>query len=181
MATSSAGTHVRTIVLLRHAKSAWGLDLADHDRPLSGRGKRDGVAVGEFLVGEQLVPDLVLSSTATRARQTWVRAVKSGAQAGEVRHLPQIYEATAPDLAALLRHTDDAARSVLLLGHAPGVPELVEYLAVRSPESPMWQQLETKFPTSALAVLRFEGPWSKLARHGAELLRFEIPRGRKPA
>jgi phosphohistidine phosphatase len=179
MTNSSPETDAKTILLLRHAKSAWGLDVDDHDRPLSGRGKRDAVAVGELLAARDLNPDLVVCSTATRARETWLRAVKGGAQAGQVRYSERVYEAPAADLAKVIRKTPDDARSVLLIGHAPGIPDLVEYLAVRTPADPAWKRMEEKFPTSGLAILQFRGAWSDAGRQRAELIDFEVPRGAK--
>jgi len=176
MAKSSAGTDVKKIILLRHAKSAWGLDVSDHDRPLSGRGRRDGVAVGEYLNAHKIKPDIVICSTAVRARDTWLRAVKGGAHGGDVRYLEDVYEAWAPDLAKIIRGTNEEAGSVLMIGHAPGIPDLVEYLAVRRPKSKAWSRLEEKFPTSALAVLELPGSWADAGRNRAELTAFEVPR-----
>lgn len=169
---------VKTIVLVRHAKSAWGLDVGDHDRPLSGRGKRDAAALGHHLTAQGLVPDAVVCSTAVRARDTWMRALGGGATDVPVRYLERIYEGQAPDLATVLRTTAADVSTVMMIGHAPGVPDLVEYLAVRT-KGRAWKQLDTKFPTSAMAVLRFSGSWGDTGRHRAELLSIDVPRGAK--
>jgi phosphohistidine phosphatase len=179
MDAASPAEELRTIVLLRHAKSVWGLDLPDHDRPLASRGRRDALAVGQFLHTSGVRPDLVVCSTATRAQQTWKRAEKGGAEAGSVTYEAQIYEASAQDLTSVIRRTDPQARSLLIVGHAPGIPELVDYLAVRTPTNPAWRRLEVKYPTSGLAVLRFGGDWSDVGRHRAELVDFAVPRGAK--
>lgn len=176
--SSAPAADVKTIVLVRHAKSAWGLDVGDHDRPLSGRGKRDAAALGHHLTAEGLVPGAVVCSTAVRARDTWLRAVKGGATDVAVRYLERVYEGQAPDLAKVLRSTAEDVDTVVMVGHAPGIPDLVEYLAVRT-KSKAWKQLDTKFPTSALAVLRFTGSWDDAGRHRAELLSIDIPRGAK--
>jgi phosphohistidine phosphatase len=169
----------RTIVLLRHAKSAWGLDVPDHDRPLSKRGQRDSTAVGELLGVRRINPELVWCSTATRARETWDRAANAGASAGEVRYDEHLYEAVAHELVKVLRTTPDHVGTVMMVGHAPGVPELVERLAPRKGHKDLWIRMDTKFPTSGLAVLSYSGSWSDLSKQSANLLDFEVPRGPK--
>jgi len=167
----------QTLVLLRHAKSSWDTDEADHERPLAPRGRRDAKAVGRYLVAQSLRPDVVLCSTALRTRQTWEQAVKGGADAGEVRYLDEIYDASVTELVGVLRDAPADATSVLLLGHAPGIPRLLDYLAVRRSESSVWERAEQDFPTSGLAVLELESAWSDVGEAVAELIAFEAPRG----
>lgn len=166
-----------TLLLARHAKSKWGLEVDDHDRPLSGRGRRDGVALGQFLAGNGYRPDLVLSSTATRARQTWQRAVLGGAVAGEVRYDDRIYEAWAGALAKLVRRLPDETGTALLIGHSPGIAELVRLLAGRRGPESAWTRLEAKYPTSGLAVLHTDADWAGLEPGAAVLVDFVVPRG----
>lgn len=179
--SSVTADDIKTIVLVRHAKSAWGLDVGDHERPLSGRGKRDAAALGLHLATEGLAPGAVVCSTAVRARDTWTRAIRGGAAEASVRYLDRVYEAQAAELTAVLRSTTDDISTVLMIGHAPGLPDLVEYLAPQT-KSKAWEQLDTKFPTSAVAVLRYTGDWDDIGRHRAELVSIDIPRGApKPA
>ena len=166
----------RTLVAVRHAKSSWDHDVEDHDRPLSGRGRRDADALGRLLVQRALIPDLVLCSTATRTRETWERAQAVGATAGEVRLVRGIYHAWVPELVRLLRQVPDELVTVLLLGHSPGIPDLVEHICVRT-DSPAWAQLDQKYPTSGLAVVNVPVPWRELGRSSAHLVTFAIPRG----
>jgi phosphohistidine phosphatase len=167
----------RTLVLLRHAKSSWDTNEPDHERPLAPRGRRDAKAVGQYLAEQGVRPDVVLCSTALRARQTWDRAVKGGAEAGDVRYLDEIYDASVTELVEVLRDAPAKATSVLLLGHAPGIPRLMDYLAIRRSDSPVWERAEQDFPTSGLAVLTLEAPWSDVGEATAELTIFEAPRG----
>ena len=172
----------KTLLLLRHAKSAWDQDVSDHERALNGRGRRDAVAAGQLLVQQGWLPDVVACSTATRTRETWDRAVKGGASAAEVRYLDAIYEARVTDLARVVRSMPETARTVLLIGHGPGVPDLVEFLASRTRKSAAaWDRLDHKYPTAGLAVLTFGGRWGEIGESRAELLAFEVPRGTKPA
>lgn len=173
--TATAAKH---LVLVRHAKSSWELDVEDPDRPLSGRGRRDARAVGDLLIERGLEPDLVLCSTATRTRQTWAGAAATGADAGEVTYDAAIYHAWVPELVSLIRSVPETVSTLLMLGHAPGIPDLVEHLAVREHESEMWSRLDTKFPTAAMAVLEVTGPWSGVGKGRARLLSFDVARAR---
>lgn len=166
----------RTLVLVRHGKSSWDYDVDDHERPLSGRGRRDAEALGRLLSQRSLHPDLVLCSTATRTKQTWDYAKSGGADAGKIEYLREIYHAWVPELLAMIREVPDEIHTLLVLGHAPGIPDLVEHLCVRT-ESPDWAQMDSKFPTSALAVVNVPGPWAELGKGRAELASFVVPRG----
>jgi phosphohistidine phosphatase len=171
---TSADRH--TLIAVRHAKSSWDHDVDDHDRPLSGRGRRDAAALGRLLVEQQLVPDLVLCSTAVRTQQTWERAQAVGAAAGEVRLVRGIYHAWVPELVRMLRETPEEVATLLMLGHGPGIPDLVEHLCIRT-ASPDWTRLDQKYPTSGTALIAVSGPWRELGGASAELVRFTVPRG----
>ena len=166
----------RTLIAVRHAKSSWDHDVEDHDRPLSGRGRRDADALGRLLVQRALAPDLVLCSTAARTRETWERAHAVGATAGEVRLVRGIYHAWVPELVRLLRQTPDDVATVLLLGHSPGIPDLVEHVCIRT-DSADWVQLDQKYPTSGVAVVNVPVSWRELGSSTADLVTFAIPRG----
>jgi phosphohistidine phosphatase len=166
----------RTLVLVRHGKSSWDFDVDDHERPLSGRGRRDAEALGRLLDQLSLRPDLVFCSTATRTRQTWEFAKAGGATAAEIQYLREIYHAWVPELVTIIRDVPDEIHTLLVLGHAPGIPDLVEHLCVRT-DSPDWIQMDSKFPTSALAVVNVPGPWGELGKGRAELASFIVPRG----
>jgi phosphohistidine phosphatase len=169
-------TPTRTLVLVRHAKSSWDLDVEDHERPLSGRGRRDGVEIGRTLASLEIHPDLVLCSTATRTRETWDRAVRGGVRADDVRYLGAIYHGWVPELVKLLRAIPESVGTALVLGHAPGIPDLVEYLAERDHSSADWDRMTTKFPTAAMAILTYDGPWADIGQSLARLDAFEVPR-----
>ena len=166
----------RTLVLVRHGKSSWDYDVDDHERPLSGRGRRDAEALGRFLSQRSMSVDLVLCSTAMRTKQTWDYAKAGGAAAGEIQYLREIYHAWVPELLTMIREVPDEIHTLLVLGHAPGIPDLVEHLCVRT-ESADWTQMDSKFPTSALAIVNVPGPWAELGKDRAELASFVVPRG----
>jgi len=163
----------RRLVLLRHAKSDWP-DVADHDRPLAKRGRRDAPAVGRWLGASGYVPDAVVCSTARRARETWDLAATGMAAAvprasPAVRYEPRVYEATVLGLLMLVREFDAGWRTALIVGHNPGMAELTVGLA--SPDSAPPQA----FPTAAVAVLGLPGPWAEAAPGEARLVAFTVP------
>jgi phosphohistidine phosphatase len=165
--------HSRRLVLLRHAKSDWP-DVADHERPLAKRGRRDAPVAGRWLGRSGYVPDVVVCSTARRARQTWELASAGLAEAADgaappVRYEPRVYEATVLGLLMLVREFPDDERTVLIVGHNPGLAELAVGLASPPPEPP------SAFPTSAIAVLGFAGDWASAGPGEARLLAFAVP------
>jgi phosphohistidine phosphatase len=165
----------RTLTLLRHAKSAWDdPDLDDHARPLAERGRRDATAVGKVLAERRIRPDLVLCSTSERTRQTWRRAERAGARASEVRYEDRVYEASSYDLLRLIRTVSDEVRSLMLIGHGPGLPDLAEQIEFDS-TSEASRRMRLKFPTSGLAVFAVTVSWAELRE--ATLLDFVVPRG----
>jgi phosphohistidine phosphatase len=164
----------RRLYLLRHAKSSWKEQgLADHDRPLSRRGRRAAKAISRHLRQNRVVPELVLCSTARRARQT-LEGIEPALGRGAVRVEPDIYGAGPADLLALLHAIAPPVRSVMVIGHNPGLDQLALLLARHGSAI---QELEAKFPTGALATLAFRGPgWDALDRGTAELIEFIRPR-----
>ncbi|HEU4547421.1 MAG TPA: histidine phosphatase family protein [Microlunatus sp.] len=166
-----------TLYLLRHAKSSWAEPLRDHERPLDARGVRDARAAGRLLAGQGWRPDLVLCSTAVRTRQTWQHAVHAGAEAGEVRYVDDIYEASAARLLGLVQLAEETVGSLMLIGHGPGLPGLAEGLGARPEPRAAWARLDEKYPTAGLTVLRLSGPWATASPGEAELVAFEVPRG----
>jgi phosphohistidine phosphatase len=168
----------RRLYLLRHAKSSWKEQgLADHDRPLARRGRRAAKAVRRHLRDEGIDPELVLCSTATRARQT-LEGIESALGRGATRVEPELYGAGAAALLARVQEVPARVRSVMVIGHNPGMEQLALLLAC---DGPRRQELEAKFPTAALATLAFSGPgWSALDRGTAELIDFVRPRDLEP-
>jgi phosphohistidine phosphatase len=167
----------RRLILLRHAKSAWP-DVADIDRPLSDRGRRDAPVMGRWLRANGYVPDAVLCSTARRTRDTWELMADELGGKPEVSYESRIYEATALSLLHLLRETGGERQTVLLLGHNPGLAELAIGIAQMA-DGPAGKPLERareKFPTAAAAILEFTGDWADLTPGEARMIDFAMPR-----
>ena len=172
-AGTERGGEGRRLVLMRHAKSDWP-DVPDHERPLAKRGRRDAPEVGRWLGESGYLPDAVICSTARRARETWALAspALSAAAPGaapEVRYEPRIYEATVLGLLMLVREFEPAWRTVLVVGHNPGLGELTVGLAAPPAGQP------AAFPTAFVAVLGLPGSWAEASPGEASLLAFTIP------
>jgi phosphohistidine phosphatase len=161
----------KTLLVLRHAKSSWRTPDLDIRRPLAERGERDAQAAGAILAGYDL--DVVLCSSAVRARQTWERAVAGGAACDDVRFSEAIYHAWADELVDELRDLPEATPTALLIGHQPTLSDLV--LGLAKP-SALAGAVADRFPTCALAVLTYRGGWKTLGEGKAVLKRYEIPR-----
>ena len=160
---------MKSLLLLRHAKSSWkNPGLADHDRPLKKRGRRDAPKMGRLLLREGLVPGLILTSSATRARQTAQAVATACGESVEPRSFRELYSAEPEDYALLLRSLPDGNDTVLVVGHNPTLEELLELLT----------GARAILPTAALA--RVELPierWGELALDGkARLVRVWRPR-----
>ncbi|MEU2390264.1 histidine phosphatase family protein [Streptomyces sp. NPDC007369] len=164
------------LVILRHAKSAWPQGVPDRERPLGPRGLRDAPAAGRLLARTALLPDLVLCSPARRTRQTWELAAAELPGRPPVRFAPRLYGADAEDLLDAVRDTPAEVARLLLIGHNPGLQELILLLAGEDPDRDL-DRIETKFPTSAVAVLGCPAPWPDLDPATAVLRYFAIPRG----
>lgn len=166
-----------TLVVLRHAKSSWEFAVADRDRPLSPRGKRDARAAGALLQAAGLHPDVALCSPASRARLTLEGALAGGLQAGAARIAPMLYESGPDEIVDELAATTEEVETLLIVSHLPTVEDVVELVCGPERKGPAWDAFHTKYPTSGMAVLELDGPWSGLRDHAARLVRFETPRG----
>lgn len=165
----------RELLILRHAKSDWDSGATrDFDRPLAKRGKKDAPRVGEWLYREGLVPDLVISSSAERARQTADRVCKSmDFKKKKIQWDDDVYAAGVADLLRVLARCPAETRTVLLVGHNPGLEDLVCYLAADEVEEPSDGKL---LPTAALARLEMPDDWSVLEAGCAQLIAVTRPR-----
>ena len=152
---------MRTLYLLRHAKSSWkDANLADFDRPLSGRGRRAAETVGLFLKDKEITLDLVVSSPAVRARQTIEIVLRSAKQRPELRFDERIYEATVGRLLEIVSQLENEHKAVLLVGHNPGMQELLALLTGQS----------GGYPTAALTKIAFKNlKWAEVGNKRGSL------------
>jgi phosphohistidine phosphatase len=138
---------MKTLLILRHAKSSWNdSSLVDHDRPLNDRGKRDAPLVGELLKSLDLVPDVILSSTAKRARKTAKKVAAACKFSGEVQFIDELYLAHAESYLQVVREKAAHAQRVMVVGHNPGLEHLLAELT----------DCGESLPTAAVAQVRFD-------------------------
>jgi phosphohistidine phosphatase len=135
---------MKTLLILRHAKSSWKKpDLPDHDRPLNKRGKKEAPKVGQYLKENDLVPDLILCSTARRAMETAQAVADACGFEGTVDAHKDLYLSEPSIYLDILRCLPDEARRVMVVGHNPAVEELLATLT----------EVDEHLSTSALAVV----------------------------
>ncbi len=165
---------LRHIVVIRHAKSSWDdPSVADHDRPLSNRGRNALSRLGDHIEDLELRPDLVMCSSSRRTRETLAGIRPAIGRKVRVELDSALYGASAEQLLTELRRLDDHVATVVLIGHNPGVVDLVDCLVANAATG--GAAIDT-FPTAAVAVLSVAGPWSALQPACALLESFWAPR-----
>ena len=169
-----------TVLLLRHAKSSWdNLSLPDYDRPLAKRGQKAAPLIGAEIARLGLRPDLILCSGAARTRETLLLVLPAlGSPPPQVICDDAIYMATPASLLTLLRKLPDggaAPKTVMVVGHNPGLEELSELLVGGGDEEAQ-ELMAEKFPTGALAVFTFDAQkWADIALGAGKLVEFITP------
>jgi phosphohistidine phosphatase len=163
---------VRTLVLMRHAKSGYPDGVADHARPLAERGEREAALAGDWLRTSAPAIDAVLCSSATRTRQTLER---TGVVA-PASYLDSLYGASPGAVIAEINAVGDDVASLLVVGHEPTLSDLALRLAGPDSDRDAAGRVAAKFPTSAIAVLRVAGSWAGVEPGGATLVNFHVPR-----
>ncbi|HEY5790212.1 MAG TPA: histidine phosphatase family protein [Gammaproteobacteria bacterium] len=159
----------RELLILRHAKSDWNTAAAsDFERPLNDRGKRDAPRVGAWLAAQGWLPDHVVASPAKRAKATARKVCQElGVDPDAIDWQPRAYLADVPTLLSLLARCPVAAERVLLVGHNPGLEELLATLVGETLALPADGKL---LPTAAVARLALAQEWAGLRPGCAELL-----------
>ena len=163
------------LLLLRHAKSSWSdPSLPDEDRPLAPRGEQAADRMRDYIAAEGLEPELVLCSSALRARQTLARVLPALGTELQARIEPALYTFEADVLLERLGRMPSDVMSVLLVGHNPAMQDLVARVADRGDALP---DVLRKYPTTGLAEITLgDGTWDSLAERPGELVRFVVPR-----
>ena len=135
---------MKRLLVLRHAKSSWkGRGLSDHERPLNKRGKWAAPRMGQLLYAEDLVPEVILSSTALPARDTADLVAEACGYEGEITYLESFYHAWPSDYLDALRGLPEDIYLAMIVGHNPGMAMLIEQLT----------DVSERFPTAALALI----------------------------
>jgi phosphohistidine phosphatase len=166
----------RRLILIRHAKAEQG-GTNDKKRRLAVRGGADAVAVGEWLQHAGVTSGVALVSPARRTAQTWALAAEQVTRAPRTVFDERIYAATVDDLLAVIHDASAQVRTLLLVGHNPSVELLAAGLDDGAGDRKAAKAMKAKYPTSGIAVLTTERPWSGLTLGGASLQQFAVPRG----
>lgn len=168
---------MKTLYLLRHAKSSWDdPGLADHDRPLAARGRKAAPQIATWLRTHAERPQLVLCSTAARAQQTWELVAPELLPAPEVQLRPDLYEADADALVEIVRRAPAPISTLLLVGHNPAMEEAAALLAGDGDTAAL-KTMRSKYPTAAVAELTFDlDDWRDIEEGSGRLARFIRPK-----
>lgn len=163
----------RTLLLLRHAKSDYPAGVGDHERPLAPRGEREAVLAGDWLRAHAPAVDAVLCSTATRTRETLARTRIDA----PVSFVDRLYDATPGAVIEEINRVGPDVETLLVIGHEPAMSSVALGLATADgSNTTAAERISTKFPTSAIAVLRTGEAWDQLTLSGAALVGFHVPR-----
>jgi len=161
---------MKTLYLLRHAKSSWNFDeLSDQERPLNDRGRDDAPRMGQALAKRDIKPDLIVSSPAVRAMSTAALVARElDYPHDKIAVEPGIYQAEVDDILGIIHNLPESADSVILVGHNPTFTDTVNTL---SPSS------INEMPTAAVVCLRFDcNSWEQVSRANAEFYFYDYPR-----
>ncbi|MGW3231985.1 SixA phosphatase family protein [Kitasatospora sp. NPDC001095] len=165
----------RRIAVVRHAKAEHPDDVDDRDRPLAERGRKDAKAAGRWLAGAGVDADLALVSPAVRTRDTWKLMAPELRNKSRTVQDKRLYDASLGALITVLNEQSDEDRDVVVVGHNPGVRELVEALAGEAVGDAMARMRDSGFPTAAAAILAFEGRWAAVEHNSCRLTDFWAP------
>jgi phosphohistidine phosphatase len=159
---------MKTLYLLRHAKSSWAEEgIADFDRPLNNRGLKTAPFMGKLIAEKALVPSIAISSPANRARATAELIKENRGISSDIRFDDRVYEASPQTLRQIVAGIDESHESALIVGHNPGLEGLIYFLTGHL--EPM--------PTAALAVLSLNvDSWSAVDANTGKIVRVYRPR-----
>jgi len=162
---------MKTIYLFRHAKSDWAdTSIRDFDRPLNKRGLNNAPAMGKLLKSKGMIPALVITSTAMRAKTTAeLVTTEIGIKPQKLVYEKELYLASAQEIFLLIKDTPSEYDSVMIVAHNPGLTELLNRLTGGN-------NYVANIPTCGVAELRFEGEWNKLASGKCLLEKFLVPK-----
>jgi phosphohistidine phosphatase len=159
---------MKTLLLMRHAKSSWkDQKLADHERPLKKRGRKDTVNIAKFLIKNELIPDLIFTSSAVRAMETAELIVNKMDYEGKLEILDVLYMAEPETYIEKINTAPEEVNQLMVVGHNPGIETLVQYLGDKI----------DSMPTGAVAVIVLPiNSWNELdIKTEGELSRMVLP------
>ena len=166
-----------TLSIVRHAKSSWGdASLRDIDRPLNERGKAQALRLGSYLSEKQISPDLIICSSAKRARQTLKQMKKNWHTDSEVVVENQLYLASPNTIIRLLGEYGARHTHIMIIGHNPGLHMLAHKLSVRGNDEDL-AILAEKYPTGTLCTIKSRAEkWKKIGKASGKLIYLATPK-----
>jgi len=159
---------MKKLFIIRHAKSSWkDNSLSDFDRPLNKRGNLNAPMMGERLDAKSIMPDIILSSPALRAKTTAKIIAKQVSYTKEIVFLPEIYDAFSEDLHNILKKIDDDKETVFLFGHNPELNDLAEE----------YVDMYDNIPTCGIVEIEFScDKWREISPKNAKMISFDYPK-----
>ncbi|MEA1891511.1 MAG: histidine phosphatase family protein [Campylobacterota bacterium] len=163
---------MKKLYIIRHAKSSWkDLSLDDFDRPLNKRGRLDAPVMGARLKEKNILPDVIISSSALRAKITAEVIAKSVGYDKDIQFEKDLYESSALLLYTTVMSVDDNSDTLFLFGHNTGINEFVEE----------YVKLYDNVPTCGVVEIEFEcDKWIDITKENAKLISFDYPKNRDP-
>lgn len=161
----------RTLVMIRHAKSSWANPLqSDFERPLNERGEKDAPMMGERLKKQQIIPDLIIASTAKRAKQTAIKIAKAiGYDESKIAWQEKLYHCIPSVFEEALYELDEKMKTVFIVAHNPGITEFVNELSD--------QFFTDDMPTCGMVGAKFEAEeWNEFSRVNKKVFLFDYPK-----
>ncbi len=164
---------MKTLYILRHAKSSWdNATLSDFERPLNARGQKAAPFIGSLMKERGFIPDVIVASPATRAKQTAKLVRKAADIEPQITFYERIYEANVGTLVSVLSEIDDHNNSALIVGHNPGAEGLIYFLTGKI----------VPMPTAALATIELDiDMWAGIDAGCGRLKDIIRPRDQMPA
>lgn len=160
---------MKKLLLMRHAKSSWSdPTLSDHERPLNDRGRKAAKRMGKFLNEKDIIPDIIFSSTAKRAKGTAKRLIKKIPFENEVIYLDALYHSDFDYIFSLLQKTPDEFQTAMIIGHNPDMECFLDLCCGEN----------ERMPTAAIALIEFDiSSWNELDQEvDGKLINLWLPR-----
>lgn len=169
---------MRTLVIMRHARAEASAP-SDAERSLTDRGHSDAAESGRWLAIEGIEPDYALVSSATRTSETWEDVALAADWDLDLAESSQaLYTAEGETALDLIRETDDGVATLLVIGHNPTIGYLVQLLDDGDGDEEAGSHIAVGgYPTSAVAIFEYDGPWTDLGEGSARLRAYHVGRG----
>jgi phosphohistidine phosphatase len=165
------------LFLMRHAKAAWPNGIDDYERPLAPRGREAGALIATNMVREGYVPELVIISSAKRTQETF-SLIRSAIPICKFVIKRDLYGASLEDLCDIIQGTESSVKSLMIIGHNPGLAELAEALVDEAKSNPAaMKHLSVDFPAASFAVFDFKlDHWNDVKLGQGNLRQFITPK-----